>query len=96
MPLYLLISVWGQENESQRAGPLSVVWDQFSIGSTHHVATRSAVMMLLSSLLLFTAFLSLVSEAGGQNWDLEYLQAYEYSPSFQQWVFPISASASES
>ena len=66
-----------------------MVWDRFSVGSTHHVAMRSALMMLLGSLLLFTAFLSMVSDAGGQNWDLEYLQTYEYSLSFQQWVFPV-------
>ncbi len=89
LPMYLLNGVWGSNTPVQSAGPFSNIWNRFKVGHRTYSAMKMALFMSIGSALILIVFLGMVSEAGGRNWDLEYLQAYAYSTDFQIWAFPI-------
>ena len=88
LPMYLLIGIWGSSKKVPRAGPLAFVWKRLDIGGKEYAAMKLTLMLLLGSALILAAFLGMVSEAGGNTWDLEILQEHGFSSDLQKWAFP--------
>ena len=88
LPMYLLIGIWGTSKEVPAGGPLAFVWERLDIGGREYAAMKLTLMLLGGSALILAAFLGMVAEAGGGSWDLELLQATEFSSGLQRWAFP--------
>ena len=87
LPMYLLIGIWGSSKEVPSSGPLAFVWRRLDIGGREYAAMKLTLMLLLGSALILAAFLGMVSEAGGDSWDLEVIQEHGFSSDLQKWAF---------
>ncbi len=87
LPMYLLIGIWGSTKRVESDGPFRFAYDMLDVGGKEYAAMKLTLMLLAGSALILAALFGMVT-AGPITWDLEVLQAREYSRTFQLIAFP--------
>ncbi|MDH5490861.1 MAG: NADH-quinone oxidoreductase subunit M [Myxococcales bacterium] len=89
LPMYILIGIWGSPGKVEARGPFRFVWKILDVGGREYAAMKLTLMLLVGSALILVVMLTLYFEAGGESFDLGYLEGHGFTRQVQLWAFPL-------
>ncbi len=87
LPMYLLIGIWGSSGEVRPQGLFGWAFGRTGVGTKEYAAMKLTLYLLLGSAFILVGMLALYVAAGSTSFSLLALEAVEFDPALQSWVF---------
>jgi NADH-quinone oxidoreductase subunit M len=87
LPMYLLIGIWGSSGEVRPQGLFGWAFGRTGVGTKEYAAMKLTLYLLFGSAFILVGMLALYVAAGSTSFSLLALEAVEFDPALQSWVF---------
>jgi NADH-quinone oxidoreductase subunit M len=87
LPMYLLIGIWGSSGEVPPRGVFGWAYRRTGVGTKEYAAMKLTLYLLLGSAFILVGILALYVAAGSTSFSLLSLEAVQFDPALQSWVF---------
>jgi NADH-quinone oxidoreductase subunit M len=85
--MYLLIGIWGSSGDVPPRGVFGWAFKRTGVGSKEYAAMKLTLYLLLGSAFILVGVLALYMAAGLRSFSFLTLQAVNFDPALQSWVF---------
>ena len=87
LPMYLLIGIWGSSGEVRPQGLFGWAFGRTGVGTKEYAAMKLTLYLLFGSAFILVGMLALYVAAGSSSFSLLALEAVDFDPALQSWVF---------
>ena len=87
LPMYLLIGIWGSSGEVRPQGLFGWAFGRTGVGTKEYAAMKLTLYLLFGSAFILIGMLALYVAAGSTSFSLLALEAVDFDPGLQSWVF---------
>jgi NADH-quinone oxidoreductase subunit M len=87
LPMYLLIGIWGSSGYVRPQGIFGWAFGKTGVGSKEYAAMKLTLYLLFGSAFILVGILALYAAGGGRTFSFLELQAIQFDPTLQKWVF---------
>jgi NADH-quinone oxidoreductase subunit M len=87
LPMYLLIGIWGSSGEVRPQGLFGWAIGRTGVGTKEYAAMKLTLYLLFGSAFILVGMLALYVAAGSTSFSLLALEAVQFDPALQSWVF---------
>ena len=87
LPMYLLIGIWGSSGEVRPQGLFGWAFGRTGVGTKEYAAMKLTLYLLFGSAFILVGMLALYVAAGSTSFSLLALEAVQFDPALQSWVF---------
>jgi NADH-quinone oxidoreductase subunit M len=87
LPMYLLIGIWGSSGEVRPQGLFGWAFGRTGVGTKEYAAMKLTLYLLFGSAFILVGLLALYVAAGSSSFSLLALEAVQFDPALQSWVF---------
>jgi NADH-quinone oxidoreductase subunit M len=87
LPMYLLIGIWGSSGEVRPQGLFGWAFGRTGVGTKEYAAMKLTLYLLFGSAFILVGMLALYVAAGSTSFSLLALEAVDFDPALQSWVF---------
>jgi NADH-quinone oxidoreductase subunit M len=87
LPMYLLIGIWGSSGEVRPQGLFGWAFGRTGVGTKEYAAMKLTLYLLFGSAFILVGMLALYVAAGSSSFSLLALEAVDFDPGLQSWVF---------
>ena len=87
LPMYLLIGIWGSSGEVRPQGIFGWAMRRTGVGTKEYAAMKLTLYLLLGSAFILVGILALYVASGSTSFSFLEMEAAQFSPRLQSWVF---------
>ena len=87
LPMYLLIGIWGSSGEVRPQGIFGWAMRRTGVGTKEYAAMKLTLYLLLGSAFILVGILALYVASGSTSFSFLEMEAAQFSPQLQSWVF---------
>ncbi len=87
LPMYLLIGIWGSSGHVRPQGIFGWAFGKAGVGTKEYAAMKLTLYLLFGSAFILVGVLALYVAGGSQTFSFLAMQAMQFDPVLQWWVF---------
>ena len=87
LPMYLLIGIWGSSGEVRPRGIFAWAYRATGVGTKEYAAMKLTLYLLFGSAFILVGIFALWVHAGAGSFSYLDLEAAQFAPGVQRWVF---------
>ena len=87
LPMYLLIGIWGSSGEIRPQGIFGWALRRTGVGTKEYAAMKLTLYLLFGSAFILVGILALYVAAGSSSFSFLEMEANQFDPALQSWVF---------
>ena len=87
LPMYLLIGIWGSSGEVRPQGIFGWAMGRTGVGTKEYAAMKLTLYLLFGSAFILVGILALYVATGSKTFSFLALEAMNFDPALQTWVF---------